>query len=118
MIRRASVEARMRSLAVVEIQIPTDRSACLADAVVGPEIDLFVFDRAPEPLDEDIVTPGAPAVHAYGDGVVEQQPREVETGELAALVRVENVGLGMLRRGLSNRLDAEADLHRDRDPPG
>src|SRR6266851_10186982 len=44
-IRRSSVKARMRALAIVEFQIAADRGACLADAVVGSEIDLFVFDR-------------------------------------------------------------------------
>src|ERR1700680_2957124 len=48
-VRRPSVKARMRALAVVEVQIPADRGARQADAVVGPQIDLFVFDRAPEP---------------------------------------------------------------------
>lgn len=27
----------------------------MADAIVGSQIDLFVFDRAPEPLEEDVV---------------------------------------------------------------
>ena len=56
-VRRPSVKARMRALAVVEIQIPADRGARLGDAVVGPQIDLLVFDRTPEPLDEHVVAP-------------------------------------------------------------
>jgi hypothetical protein len=76
----------MRSLAVVEFQIPTDPGARLADAVVGAQIDFFVFDRAPVPLDEDVVTPGRLAVHADRDGVVEKQTDERGTGELAALI--------------------------------
>jgi hypothetical protein len=52
----------MRALAVVEIQIPADRSTRLADAIVGPQIDLFVFDGAPEPFDEDVVAPRPLAV--------------------------------------------------------
>src|SRR5215212_10578467 len=68
-IRRPSVKARMGALAVVEVQIPADRSARLADAIVGPQIDLFVFDRAPEPLDEHVVAPCPLAVHADRNGV-------------------------------------------------
>ena len=30
----------------------------MADGLIGPEIDLLVFDGSPEPLDEDIVAPG------------------------------------------------------------
>ena len=74
----------MRALAIVEFQIAADRGACLADAVVGSEIDLFVFDRAPEPFDEDVVAPGSLAVHADGDGVRQEQAGEVGAGELAA----------------------------------
>ena len=36
----------MRSAAIVEIEIPTDRVARLADALVGPQIHLLVFDAA------------------------------------------------------------------------
>ena len=37
----------MRPLSAVEGQVAADRGAGLADRVVGPEIDLLVFDRAP-----------------------------------------------------------------------
>src|SRR5258706_12594281 len=40
-------KARMRSAAVVEVEIAADRRAGLADAVVGPQINLLVFDAAP-----------------------------------------------------------------------
>jgi len=36
----------------------------MADRLIGSEIDLLVFDRFPEPLDEDVVAPGTLAVHA------------------------------------------------------
>jgi hypothetical protein len=102
----------MRSLAVVEFQIPTDPGARLADAVVGPEIDFFVFDRAPEPLDEDVVTPGRLAVYADRDGVVEKQTGERGAGELAALIGIENLGPAVLGQRLLDRLKAELDLAR------
>src|SRR5215216_3886867 len=96
-VRRPSVKARMRALAVVEIQIPADRGARLGDAVVGPQMDLLVFDRTPEPLDEHVVAPCPLAVHADRNGVVEEQAGEVLAGELAALVGVENLGLAVPR---------------------
>ncbi len=37
-IRRPSVKARMRALAVVEVQIAADRGTRLGDAVIGPQI--------------------------------------------------------------------------------
>src|ERR1700745_160919 len=116
-VRRSSVKARMRALAVVEVQIPADRGARLADTVVSLEIDLFVFDRAPEPLDKDVVTPRALAVHADRDGGVEPQASEVGAGELTALVGVENLGPSMPGERLLDRLEAELDFHRDRQAP-
>jgi hypothetical protein len=49
----------MKSSPVVEVEIPTNRASCLADGFAGAEIDLLVFDAAPQPLDEDVVPPGA-----------------------------------------------------------
>ena len=59
LVRRLPIKARVGSLAIVEGQISTDRRACVTDGVVGPEIDLLVLDRAPEPLNEDVFAPGA-----------------------------------------------------------
>jgi len=42
----------------------------LSDAGVGSEVDLLVFDRPPEPLDEDVVAPGALAVHVIAISAV------------------------------------------------
>ena len=59
MIGCRAVKARMRTPAIVEVEISADRCEGLADGVVGPQIDLLVFDTAPQPLDEDVVPPGA-----------------------------------------------------------
>jgi len=45
-------------------------------------MDLLVFDAAPQPLDEDVVTPGALAVHADGDAIAGERAGEVCAGEL------------------------------------
>src|SRR5262249_56832990 len=49
------------------------RSLCLADAVIGMQIDLLVLDDSPQALDKNIVSPRALAVHADRDAVVGQQ---------------------------------------------
>src|SRR3954470_21656276 len=67
LVRRLPVKARMGAPSIVEVQITAHRSASLADRVVGPEVHLLVLDRSPEPLDEDVVAPGALAIHADGD---------------------------------------------------
>ena len=40
---------------IVEGQIAADASAGLGHSLVGMEINFLVFDRPPEPLDEDVV---------------------------------------------------------------
>ena len=75
----------MRPPSVVEIQLPADRGSGVADGVVGAQVDLLVFDRLPEPLDEDIVPPGALAVHRDLDLLGQQHFGEVGAGELAAI---------------------------------
>src|SRR6201993_1728620 len=57
----------MRSSSVIKVKIPADRISCLGDSFVGSQIDLLVFDAAPQPLDEHVVPPGALAVHADGE---------------------------------------------------
>lgn len=109
----------MRSAGVVEVvDVSAERSPRFRHAGVGPKIDLLVFDRPPEPLDEHVVAPCALAVHADGDLVLLQQIGEGHTGELAALIRVEDLGLAVFGQSLLDSLDAECRVHGDREPPG
>ena len=75
----------MRALAVVEVEIPPIEPRASADAVIGAQVDLLVFDRTPQSLDEHVVAPRAAAIHADPDRVAQQQAGERRTGELAAL---------------------------------
>src|SRR5271165_2868710 len=114
LIGRPPVEARMWPSAVVKLEVSSDRSSGLGHRAVSSEVYLLVFDRPPKPLDKDIVTPRAFAVHADGDAVFEQHAGELGAGELAALIRVEDFRPAMLRQSLLQRLDAELGLHGDR----
>ena len=107
----------MRPPPVVECQIATDRGPGLADGAVCAQVNLLVFDRAPEALDDDIVPPRLPAVHADGDLLTQQYAGEGQRRELAALIRIENLRLAVARQGFLQRLDAEAGFHRDRYSP-
>src|SRR6202167_2982821 len=102
---------------IVEGQITTDRRTGLADAVVSSQINLLVFDAAPQPFDEDVVAPGALAVHADRDAVVGQHAGEGRARELRALVGVEDLGLAVASKRVLQRLDAERRFHRDRYAP-
>src|SRR5665647_1495103 len=61
--------SRMWTAAIIKVEISADRVARLADGFVGSQIDLLVFDAAPQPFDEHIVPPSPFAVHADGDAV-------------------------------------------------
>ena len=53
-----TVKARMRPMAVVEVDVAAERSS-LVDAVIGPQVHLLVFDTAPEALEEHVIAPRA-----------------------------------------------------------
>lgn len=57
------------------------------------EVDILVFDRAPQSLDEDVVAPTAAPVHADPDVSFGERAREIQARELTALVGVEDLGL-------------------------
>ena len=78
------VKARVRASLIIEGQVVCEGGARFADAVVGFQVDLLVFDAAPQALDEHVVAPGAFAVHADRDAVIQQHAGVGDAGELAA----------------------------------
>lgn len=50
--------------------------------MVGVQIDLFIFDAAPEPFDKDVVAPGPFAIHADLNVGILQRLDEVDGREL------------------------------------
>src|SRR5260370_2388310 len=107
----------MRTSAVVKVEIPANRMSRLADAFVGPQIDLLVFDAAPQPLDEHVVPPCSFAIHADRDAVAGERAGEGRAGELRALIGIEDFGLAVTSEGVLQGLDAEVLFHLDRHPP-
>src|SRR5450759_1824777 len=107
LIRSLPVKARMRPAGIVEAEVTADRGTRLGDRVVCLQINFFVFDRSPQALDEDIVAPGALAVHADGDTGFEKNAGEAGAGELTALIRVEDFRAAVTGQGFIQRLDAE-----------
>src|SRR5271167_488136 len=102
---------------VVEAQPGTDPGLRLGDAGISVEVDLFVFQTAPQPLDEDIVHAAALAIHADRDAALFEDAGELCAGELAALVRVEDFGLAVLCQRLLQSLDAKVGAERVQQPP-
>src|SRR5208337_4562834 len=109
---RLVAERLVGALVVVEAEVVADAGARLGHVVVGVQVDLLVLERAPEPLDEDVVQTAALAVHADGDAALAQRRREGFRGELRALVGVEDLRLAEASERLLQRLDAEAGVER------
>ena len=108
----------MRAALIVEHEVLADAGPRIADAVIGMQIDLLVLDRLPEPLDEDVVSPAPFTIHADADAARLERASELQTGELAALVGVEDLGLAIAGKGFFQCLDAKRRTHADRYAPG
>ena len=59
----------MGSPAVVERQIQAQAFARLRHTVVGAQVDLFVFDRPPEPFDKNVVPGIAKLLTGFAKGM-------------------------------------------------
>ena len=105
-----AVKAGVRTAAIVEIEIPSDRGACVWYAVVAVQIDLFVLHRPPKPLDEHVVPPRALAVHADRDLILDEHAGEVCPVELAALIGVDDLRSPMSGQSDLRCLEAERGL--------
>ena len=108
----------MWAAGVVEADVAPDRGAGLGHAGIGPQVGLLVFDGPPEPLDEDVIPPSPFSVHADLDFPARQHLDELGRRELAALIRVEDFRLAVVRQRLFDSFNAEVGLQRDRHPPG
>ena len=62
-----SAESTVRTLMVVEPEVVCQALVELGDALVVPQVDILVLDRAPESLDEGVVQRSTTAVHADQD---------------------------------------------------
>ena len=89
------VERLMKPLVVVEVEVFAQALDCLGDTFVVVQIDLFVFDAAPEPLDKDVVQRSTASIHTDGDFALFENIGESAARELNTLIRIED-----FRRGL------------------
>jgi hypothetical protein len=81
----------MRALAIIKAKIAAERNTCVVDAIISPQIDLFLLGRAPQTLHKNVAAPRSVSIYANLDGIPQQQAGEIHAGELAALVGVENL---------------------------
>jgi hypothetical protein len=111
-----------RPAAIAEGEVTPDRCARLGHAVVGSEIHLLVLDAAPQPLDERC-SARRPCRPCGWRSAFDQHASGCRAGELAALIRVEDIWLTVAsesvrkRRGAKRRLHPWTKSEYDRDAP-
>ena len=69
------------------------------------QVDLLLFQRGPQPLDEDVVEDPPATVHADENSVVLEQAGEIVAGELRSLVGVEYHRTDAVRERLVERFE-------------
>ena len=79
------VESLMRPFLIIEEEVVGQPQEEPGYGVVGVEVEVFVFDGAPEAFDEHIVQGSAASVHADPDAFPLQSGGEAGGGELGAL---------------------------------
>jgi len=97
----------MKAALIVENDPIADAGFRLAAVGVAFEIDVLVFQRAPDTLDEDVVHPAAAPVHRDAHAGRDQHAGECRAGELAALVGVEDLRFAMPGQRFLQRRHAE-----------
>lgn len=91
LIRGHSAKSLVGSTTVVEVEVSAQARPCLRHAVVCPQVNFFVLDRTPQPLDAHIVHPASLAIHADACPRALPRIREPLARELASLIGVEDL---------------------------
>ena len=101
-----ALKARVPAPGVVPVDVLGNIRLCMAHALISTQVHALVFHASPQPLDKHIISPRAAAIHGKLGPTSEHRLGELLSGELAALI------------GVDNLRDAEAserlldDLHR------
>lgn len=85
-LRRSVAKRLMRSFFVVEREVNVQPFPSVVNGGVGFDVDVFVFDGAPQALGEDVVHTTSMTVHADLDSILRQDVRVRRACEVAALV--------------------------------
>ncbi len=76
-----------------------------------------MLQRPPQPLDEDVVHPAAPAIHGDLDSRCCQRTSESRRGELRALIRIEDFRFAKASQSILKCREAERRVHCIRNAP-
>jgi hypothetical protein len=114
---RSTAMGGMRPLGVVEVDPLGNDSFGLEAVSQLVQVNRLVFERAPQAFDKDVVHAPTPAVHGDRDVHTFQHTGEVEAGELAALIGVEDLRPSVSSQRFLQRLHAEGGIHGVRQSP-
>ena len=104
----------MGSSRVVPIDVLGNVLFGLAHRLIRPQIDPLILDRAPDALHKDVISPSPPTIHGELDPMALNHVHERLSGELAALVGVDNLRPAKACKRLCQRFDRMNRLQRDR----
>ena len=101
----------MASLEVVVVDVAADGSPGLLDVVPLRQVGFLILEGPEPPLDLDVVSPATLAIHALAYMVLLEEFFVLLTGELAPLIRVQDLWLGHAERLLAG-LDTGSGVQR------
>ena len=81
----------MLAAVVVELDPIGGKGSEFGYGLIAPQSKLFIFQTPPKPLDEDIIHPATTPVHADLDILLLKLGDPLFSGELTALIRVEDL---------------------------
>ena len=111
------MESLMRAFLIIEEEVVGQSCVEVRHGLVSLEVEVLIFDRSPQALDEHVVQCSAASVHTDADALAFQSFGEPGGGELSALIGIEDVGL-VDGEGLIEGIDAEIHFQGVGQPPG
>jgi len=106
----------MRPLGGVELKIVGNPVTRIAWMAIVSQVDLLIFQAAPEALGKDIIQCPPFAIHTDLDAECFERLYDLRTGEMTALIRVPNLWEALPAR-LLDRLEYKTDFQGLVEPP-
>jgi hypothetical protein len=107
----------VRPFIIVKMKILLQFSFTLPDILIILEINLLPFYATPEALYKDIIETTTFPIHTDLNALLGQDSSEFTTGELRALIRIENLWLAN-GKGFPESLYAKIHFHGNGNSPG
>ena len=94
---RFSMKRAMRALMVIKVKEVLQTAFQFRDGFIAPQVNVFVFNGTPQAFNEDIIQSTSSSVHTDQYLPLQQLRCKFPAGKLAALIRVEDAWLTLLK---------------------